>query len=172
MKRIFLFLATNLAVFGGAVGGHEPSGHRFAAGRAGDAARSPSVADLLGGHRLRRILHLPGYLQMVGETAHRRAGHRPPRATRPKRWLLKTVRMQAQKAGIRPPEVAVYDSPEINAFATGANRNKALVAVSSGLLNRLQRGELEAVLGHEVSHVANGRHGHPGPSFKAWSTRS
>ena len=72
------------------------------------------------------------------------------------RWLLNTVNRQAQSAGIGTPEVAIYDSPDINAFATGANRNKALVAVSTGLLGRLQRGELEAVLGHEVSHVANG----------------
>ena len=72
------------------------------------------------------------------------------------RWLLNTVQRQAQTAGIGTPEVAVYDSPDINAFATGANRNNALVAVSTGLLGRLSRGELEAVLGHEVSHVANG----------------
>lgn len=72
------------------------------------------------------------------------------------RWLVNTVTRQAQTAGIGTPEVAIYDSPDINAFATGANRNKALVAVSTGLLGRLSRGELEAVLGHEVSHVANG----------------
>ena len=72
------------------------------------------------------------------------------------RWLLSTVQRQAQTAGIGTPEVAIYDSPDINAFATGANRNNALVAVSTGLLGRLSRGELEAVLGHEVSHVANG----------------
>jgi len=71
-------------------------------------------------------------------------------------WLLATVRRQAQAAGIGMPEVAIYDAPEINAFATGANRNKALVAVSTGLLRAMQRDEAEAVLGHEVSHVANG----------------
>jgi heat shock protein HtpX len=71
-------------------------------------------------------------------------------------WLVETVRRQAQKAGIGMPEVAVYDAPEINAFATGANRNNALVAVSTGLLNNMSRDEAEAVLGHEVSHVANG----------------
>jgi len=71
-------------------------------------------------------------------------------------WLLATVRRQAQLAGIGMPEVAIYDAPEINAFATGANRNKALVAVSTGLLRALDRDEAEAVLGHEVSHVANG----------------
>ena len=71
-------------------------------------------------------------------------------------WLVETVRRQAQLAGIGMPEVAVYDAPEINAFATGMNRNKALVAVSTGLLNGMNREEAEAVLGHEVSHVANG----------------
>jgi heat shock protein HtpX len=71
-------------------------------------------------------------------------------------WLLATVRRQAQAAGIGMPEVAIYDGPEINAFATGANRNKALVAVSTGLLRALDRDQAEAVLGHEVSHVANG----------------
>ncbi|MFT4196423.1 MAG: protease HtpX [Pseudoxanthomonas sp.] len=71
-------------------------------------------------------------------------------------WLLASVRRQAQAAGIGMPEVAVYDAPEINAFATGANRNHALVAVSSGLLRQLDRDQAEAVLGHEISHVANG----------------
>lgn len=71
-------------------------------------------------------------------------------------WLLNTVKRQAQNAGIGMPEVAIYDSPEINAFATGANRNNALVAVSTGLLRNMTADEAEAVLGHEVSHVANG----------------
>ena len=72
------------------------------------------------------------------------------------RWLVQTVRRQAEAAGIGMPEVAIYDAPEINAFATGANRNKALVAVSMGLLRSMDRDEAEAVLAHEVSHVANG----------------
>ncbi len=72
------------------------------------------------------------------------------------RWLVETVRRQAQAVGIGMPEVAIYDGPEINAFATGANRNNALVAVSSGLLQNMNRDEAEAVLGHEISHVANG----------------
>jgi heat shock protein HtpX len=72
------------------------------------------------------------------------------------RWLVETVRRQANRAGIGMPEVAVYDSPEVNAFATGWNRNNALVAVSTGLLRRMTQDEAEAVLGHEVSHVANG----------------
>ena len=72
------------------------------------------------------------------------------------RWLVSTVQRQAQQAGIGMPEVAVYDSPEMNAFATGASKNNALVAVSTGLLRTMQRDEAEAVLAHEVSHVANG----------------
>lgn len=72
------------------------------------------------------------------------------------RWLVETVRRQAQAAGIGMPQVAIYDAPEINAFATGANRNNALVAVSTGLLRSMDRDEAEAVLGHEVAHVANG----------------
>lgn len=71
-------------------------------------------------------------------------------------WLVETVRRQAQQAGIGMPEVAVYDSPDVNAFATGMNKNNALVAVSTGLLRNMSQDEAEAVLGHEVSHVANG----------------
>ncbi|HLF10094.1 MAG TPA: protease HtpX [Gammaproteobacteria bacterium] len=71
-------------------------------------------------------------------------------------WLLNTVQRQAQAAGIGMPEVAIYESADPNAFATGASRNNALVAVSSGLLNQLGQQEVEAVLAHEVSHVANG----------------
>ncbi|HHI92430.1 MAG TPA: protease HtpX [Gammaproteobacteria bacterium] len=71
-------------------------------------------------------------------------------------WLLETVARQAQRAGIGMPEVAVYAAPDINAFATGMSRNNALVAVSSGLLENMSRDEAEAVLAHEVSHVANG----------------
>lgn len=72
------------------------------------------------------------------------------------RWLLDTVRRQARQAGIGMPEVAIYEAPEMNAFATGARRNSALVAVSTGLLRGMRAEEAEAVLGHEVSHIANG----------------
>jgi len=71
-------------------------------------------------------------------------------------WLLQTVERQARAAGIQMPEVAIYDSPEPNAFATGANKNAALVAVSTGLLKAMTQEEVEAVLGHEIGHVANG----------------
>jgi len=71
-------------------------------------------------------------------------------------WLIDIVKFQASQAGIGMPEVAVWDSPEINAFATGMNRNNALVAVSTGLLGSMTKDEAEAVLAHEISHVANG----------------
>ena len=71
-------------------------------------------------------------------------------------WLVATVRTQAQQAGIKMPEVAIYNAPDVNAFATGPGRNNALVAVSTGLLNNMTQDEAEAVLAHEISHVANG----------------
>jgi len=78
----------------------------------------------------------------------------PKNAT--EQWLVSTVAQQASMAGIGMPEVAIYPGAEINAFATGANRNNALVAVSAGLLKNMTKDEAEAVLAHEVSHVANG----------------
>lgn len=71
-------------------------------------------------------------------------------------WLVDTVKKYAADAGIGMPEVGIFDSPEVNAFATGANKNNALVAVSSGLLQAMTREEAEAVIGHEIAHVANG----------------
>jgi len=71
-------------------------------------------------------------------------------------WLLATVERQASQAGIQMPEVAIYASPDVNAFATGMSRNNALVAVSSGLIENMKMDEAEAVLAHEISHVANG----------------
>ena len=71
-------------------------------------------------------------------------------------WLLSVVEHHARTVGVGMPEVGIFDSPEPNAFATGANRNSALVAVSTGLLQRMNRQEIEAVLGHEMTHVANG----------------
>lgn len=71
-------------------------------------------------------------------------------------WLMTTVARQAEQVGIKMPEVAIYDSPEMNAFATGPSKNNSLVAVSTGLMHNMTRDEAEAVLAHEVSHVANG----------------
>jgi len=76
--------------------------------------------------------------------------------TQTERWLLATVRQQADKVGIKMPEVAIFDSPEVNAFATGMTKNSSLVAVSTGLLRGMTQEEVEAVLAHEVSHIANG----------------
>lgn len=72
------------------------------------------------------------------------------------RWLLETVRRQSQQAGVVMPQVAVYHAPDINAFATGARRDASLVAVSTGLLQNMSRDEAEAVIAHEISHIANG----------------
>jgi heat shock protein HtpX len=72
------------------------------------------------------------------------------------RWLVETVRRHAQNAGIGMPEVAIYDAPEMNAFATGMTKNSSLVAVSTGLLQQMDREQVSAVLGHEIGHVANG----------------
>jgi heat shock protein HtpX len=71
-------------------------------------------------------------------------------------WLLNIVKRQAQQAGIGLPEVGIFDSPTPNAFATGANKNSALVAVSTGLLQQMNKDEVEAVVGHEITHVSNG----------------
>lgn len=71
-------------------------------------------------------------------------------------WYLDTVRRHAEAAGIGMPEAAIFDSPQVNAFATGARRNDSLVAVSTGLLHTMNRQEAEAVIGHEISHIANG----------------
>jgi heat shock protein HtpX len=72
------------------------------------------------------------------------------------RWLLDAVARHANRAGIKMPEVAIYDAPDMNAFATGPSRNNSLVAVSTGLLTRMRRDEVDAVLGHEIAHIANG----------------
>ncbi len=71
-------------------------------------------------------------------------------------WLIDTIRKYALNAGIKMPEVGIFDSPQVNAFATGMSKNNSLVAVSSGLLQQMTREEAEAVLGHEIAHIANG----------------
>jgi len=72
------------------------------------------------------------------------------------RWLVSTVESQAKTVGIKMPEVAIFPSPDMNAFATGASKNNSLMAVSQGLLDNMSKGEVEAVVGHEMSHIANG----------------
>jgi heat shock protein HtpX len=76
--------------------------------------------------------------------------------SREERWLVETIKKQADAAGIGMPEVGIFESPEMNAFATGMKRNDALVAVSTGLLDNMNQDEVEAVLAHEISHIANG----------------
>jgi heat shock protein HtpX len=155
MKRIFLFLATNIAIV---------------------LVLSVTLR-LLGVERIldeqgvgldvNALLVFSAVLGFGGSlislaiskwTAKRMTGARvieTPRGA-DEQWLVATVRRQAQQAGIAMPEVAIYDAPDINAFATGPTRNNALVAVSTGLLANMRREEVEAVLAHEVSHVANG----------------
>ena len=154
MKRIVLFLATNLAV----------------------VLVLSVVARLLGldaylavhGQSLGGLLvfaALFGFggafisLAMSKWMAKRAMGVRviePPGGDATEQWLLSVVEHHARAVGVGMPEVGIFDSPEPNAFATGARRNAALVAVSSGLLQRMKRQEIEAVLGHEMTHVANG----------------
>lgn len=146
-KRVFLFLATNLAVLAlvsivMSVLGVNPQNFGGLLVMAALFGFGGSLVSLL----------------MSKWVAKRTTGAQvisQPR-NEAEQWLFTTVQRQAQAAGIGMPEVAIYDAPEINAFATGANRNKALVAVSTGLLRAMSRDEAEAVLAHEVSHVANG----------------
>ena len=155
MTRIFLFVTTNLAIL-------------FILNI---SLRVLGVDRMLetqgGGINLTALLIISAVIGMGGSfislaiskwMAKRSTGarviERP--GNRTERWLLDTVARQARQAGIGMPEVAIYDAPEINAFATGMSRNNALVAVSTGLLANMSADESEAVLGHEVSHVANG----------------
>lgn len=155
MKRIFLFVLTNIAVLLVLSIVLRLLGVDTALEQQG------------GGLNLQGLLIMAAVIGMGGSfislaiskwSAKRMTGARiieqPANPT--ERWLVETVRRQAQKAGIGMPEVAVYDAPEPNAFATGMNRDSALVAVSSGLLTAMSQDEVEAVLGHEITHVANG----------------
>jgi heat shock protein HtpX len=153
MKRIALFLATNLAIV------------FILSIVVSMLGLEPMLAD--GGLNLPSLLLFCAIFGMGGSfislamskwSAKRMVGAQvietPANST--EFWLVETVRRQATAAGIGMPEVAIYDAPDVNAFATGMSRNSALVAVSSGLLQSMSRDEAEAVLAHEVSHVANG----------------
>jgi heat shock protein HtpX len=153
MKRILLFLVTNLAVVLVLSVAMKVLGiDQYIAAQGGSAFGLLVFAAVFGfGGALIS-------LAMSKWSAKRMMGVRlidQPRDN-VERWLVDTVRRQAQEAGIGMPEVGIFDSLEPNAFATGANKNKALVAVSTGLLQRMRKEEVEAVLGHEVGHVANG----------------
>jgi heat shock protein HtpX len=153
MKRILLFLVTNLAVvvvlsivarlFGL---------DAYVAGRGGSWAGLLAFAALFGfgGSIISLLISKWSAKRLMGV----RVIEQPHDPT--EQWLLTVVRTHSAKVGIGMPEVGIFDSPSPNAFATGASRNNALVAVSTGLLQRLNRQEVDAVLGHEVSHVANG----------------
>ena len=154
MKRIFLFVLTNLAVI-------------FVINITLRLLGVDRIIDQSGAINFNALLIMSAVIGFSGSiisllmskwSAKRMVGAQV--ITNPidptERWLLETVRRQALAAGIGMPEVAVYDAPDVNAFATGWNRNAALVAVSTGLLHNMSRDEAEAVLGHEISHVANG----------------
>lgn len=155
MKRVFLFLATNIAVL-------------VVAGVVLQLLGIESILDEQGvGLDYRSLLIFSAVFGVGGSfvslliskwMAKRMTGAQvieEPRSST-EQWLVETVRQQAQAAGIGMPEVAVFQDDTPNAFATGARRDKALVAVSTGLLQRMKPQEVQAVLGHEVSHVANG----------------
>jgi len=155
MKRVFLFLVTNLAVIVVAsvvlrLLGVE--GYLTQRGVGVDMRSLLIFCAVFGmtGSVISLLLSKPMAMRMVGAQVIKE-----PRG-QAEQWLLETVRRQAQAAGIGMPDVAVYQDPTPNAFATGARKNSALVAVSSGLLQRMKQDEVEAVLGHEISHVANG----------------
>ncbi|MEQ1582349.1 MAG: protease HtpX [Steroidobacteraceae bacterium] len=155
MKRIFLFLVTNIAIM-------------VVLGIVLRLLGIDRILDAQGvGLDMGKLLAFAAVVGFTGSlislamskwTAKRMMGVRviDQPATSTERWLVETVRVQAEKAGIGMPEVGIFDTPEMNAFATGARRNHALVAVSTGLLNGMSQKEAEAVLAHEISHVANG----------------
>lgn len=153
MRRVGLFLATNLAVLmvlGVVMNLLEP--WLIAQGIALNHAWILLFSLIFGMGGAIISLLMSKRLALSGTGA--RVITRPSNPT--ERWLLETVERQAREAGIPTPEVAVYDAPDPNAFATGATRKSALVAVSTGLLRGMRQNEVEAVLGHEVAHVANG----------------
>jgi heat shock protein HtpX len=153
MKRIALFLLTNLAVLVTLSAVAHLSGlDRFIGAQGLDWGALLAFAALFGFGGALVSLAISKWSAKMAVGA--RVIERP--ANPAEAWLLGTVARHAKAAGIGMPEVAVYESEEVNAFATGMSRNRALVAVSTGLLQRMTRDEAEAVLGHEVSHVANG----------------
>lgn len=153
MKRTVLFLVTNMAILVVlSVAVHLLGLDRYLSEQGVDYISLLIFAAIfgMGGAFLSLAMSKWSAKRMVG--AH--VIERPSNAT--EQWVWDTVARQANAAGIGMPEVAIYDAPEVNAFATGMNKNAALVAVSSGLLRAMDRDEAEAVLAHEVSHVANG----------------
>jgi heat shock protein HtpX len=154
MKRVFLFIVTNLAI----VFVLNIVLHLLGVDRIETASGGLDINSLLifsavfgfGGALISLAISKWSAKRMMGVEVIQQPS--TPREI----WLVNTVQRLAQQAGIGMPEVGIFDSPEMNAFATGARRDAALVAVSTGLLNSMSQAEAEAVLGHEISHVANG----------------
>jgi heat shock protein HtpX len=153
MKRVLLFLATNLAiVLVLSVVAQLLGIDRYLAARGGQLSQLLVVAALFGFGGAFISLAISKWMAKTSMGVQVIEQPRTPT----EQWLVSTVRRQAQAAGIGMPEVGIFNSPEPNAFATGARRDSSLVAVSTGLLERMNQNEIEAVLGHEITHVANG----------------
>lgn len=155
MKRIFLFLATNLAiiiVFGISLRilGVERYFLEQGVNLNVNALLIFAAIFGFGGSFISLVISKWTAKRLTGAKVIQQP------ANKTEQWLFATVKDLSAKAGIGMPEVAIYDAPDVNAFATGMNRNNALVAVSTGLLHAMNSDEAEAVLAHEVSHVANG----------------
>jgi len=153
MKRIFLFLATNLAIvlvlsITMRLLGVEP----YLNEQGLDLQALLIFAAIMGFGGAFISLAISKWTAKMSVGAQVITDPRTPEEL----WLVQTVARQAQAAGIKMPEVAIWDSPEVNAFATGMTKNSSLVAVSTGLLRGMTREEAEAVLGHEIAHAANG----------------
>lgn len=149
MKRILLYLATNIAVLAVITIVLNVLGLNRAGGGIGNILASAAVVGFTGS-----IVSLLLSKTMAKASVGARVITNP--ANEAEAWLLQTVENQARQWNLKTPEVAIYDSPDPNAFATGATRNSSLVAVSTGLLHRMTRDEVEAVLAHEMAHVGNG----------------
>ena len=153
MKRILLFLATNLAVLAVlSIVARVTGLDHWLAVNGGSYTGLLVMAALFGFGG--SLISLAMSKWMAKRAMGVKVIERPANAD--EEWLVSTVRALAGQAGIGVPEVGVFDSPQPNAFATGARRDAALVAVSTGLLRGMSRSEVEAVLGHEITHVANG----------------
>ena len=153
MKRILLFLATNLAVVAVlSIVARVTGLDHWLAVNGGSYTGLLVMAALFGFGG--SLISLAMSKWMAKRAMGVKVIERPANAD--EEWLVSTVRALAGQAGIGVPEVGVFDSPQPNAFATGARRDAALVAVSTGLLRGMNRSEVEAVLGHEITHVANG----------------
>lgn len=155
MKRIFLFLATNIAVMVviGVIFNLLGLHNTFAANGVDlDLKKLLLMSAIIGSTG--SIISLMMSKWSAKNTMGVHIIESPQNQT--EKWLVDIVARQAQHAGIGMPEVGIFDAAEPNAFATGASRNSALVAVSTGLLHQMSADEVEAVVGHEISHVANG----------------